>query len=130
MSVKTNKNRYPYCLSRLADPVVVALKAVIAGKPLPKWTGVKFAEPITHTTQQPLDRLKQFADTEDPLDFDEKLERLVEIAVQYGICQGYAMRKAEVKTTEDTYGKIAAILERLEERDKKAKPKKPPKKKA
>jgi len=80
------KTAYPYPdMAVLLDPVIAAMKRAVAGE---KVTRVK--RPV------PFDRpVHHICDSSLPFGSGEAVEKLIRIAFQYGVCQGYAMRDGE-----------------------------------
>jgi hypothetical protein len=81
---------YPHASTEsLLQPVLAALADLMAGRPAaagPLPGAVPFAEPVAHVSAP---AVPAGGDPEDAA------RRLVEIAYQYGLCQGYALHRSE-----------------------------------
>ena len=95
-----HEDRYPYQnFSGAIQQLTVAIKDAMAGKKIADWIGPGLQSPVDHVCIQP-GRLIEMLN-ENPLDSETdtngnpKLERLVWLAFQFGVCQGYAMKQEE-----------------------------------
>lgn len=94
MNVKLYDDHYPYRqASKLVMPVVNAILQIIADRnaKLPELDVPKLSDVCSAVAAQPNAAIRYINDDAVNMSFDEKVERLVWLAFQFGLCQGHAM---------------------------------------
>lgn len=95
---------YPADFEALVKPLVELVRAAATGGPVPAaWTGPPLTRPVSHVALQPGEVLGLIAEE----DRDERLLRAVGLAVQVGMCQGYAIAQGEAAE----YGRLRDLLD-------------------
>lgn len=102
MKAKKPKPIYPANIDVLLKPVVDAVRIVVDGDPLTKLMDPHpFAEPLSHIASPEV----VFDDCD-----DDVVHRLVLIAFQYGVCQGYAMRNEELTGLKQLHDSLSSLI--------------------
>jgi hypothetical protein len=85
---------FPYEIDDVLKPLADVVGQLLAGEKR-VWTGVGLGKPVAHIVPQPQVKLDRPDRTQ-----AERINDIVELAFQLGVCQGYAIAQKENRYTE------------------------------
>lgn len=74
-------------------PCLEILLAAIDSKRLPPWSGPDLGVPVSHCVLQPREQIERLREV---MSNTQRLQEILTLAFQFGVCQGYAMQEDRV----------------------------------
>lgn len=111
---------YPDIEKAFDRPLATLLHEVVGGAEPSPWGGPPLDKPVAHVALQPQEAIDTFAE----LTRDQRMTRVLRLAVQLGICQGYALAAQEFGDRDKMYKDILKAINAMKPK-KPRRPKKP-----